>query len=286
MDIDDILRQLKGVKRAGPGKWTARCCAHDDSKPSLSIKEVEGGRVLLNCFSGCTYETLASVLGIDRERYSPRPYVAPIRRAIEEPTLDAHGLWRRWLEHTDRERVDSLGVSLGVDTDALSSLGCAWASPHNAWAFPMRNERKEVIGIRLRNDEGAKWAVKGSRSGLMIPTEDNSITENGTLWLCEGPSDTAAALTIGLKAIGRPSCIGQEQMILNYIWISKARRLVIVVDNDEPGLNGAAKLQALLSVPSAMIIPPAKDLRQFVNYGGDYQTATAMLRDLVWSVPK
>lgn len=288
MRIEDVLHQLKGVKRAGPNKWMARCCAHDDSNPSLSIKEVEGGRVLLNCFGGCSYETIASILGIGRNTQSPRPYIAPsIRAAIQDPPLDADGIWRKWFAATDRERLDSFGMTLGVDTDALHSIGCAWAAPHNAWGFPMRNEYGQVIGIRLRNDEGFKWAVKGSHQGLLIPTNDDAaLTETGTLWLTEGPTDTAAALTIGLAAIGRPSCLGQESMILKYMDIWKARRLVIVCDNDDPGLRGAAKLQSVCRVPSAIMLTPCKDLRSFVNCGGDYLTAQSMLNDLVWQIPE
>lgn len=43
-----LLSRLDGVKEAGPGKWIARCCAHEDRKPSLSIREVED-RVLVHC---------------------------------------------------------------------------------------------------------------------------------------------------------------------------------------------------------------------------------------------
>ena len=44
---------------SGPG-WKARCPAHDDRTPSLSIAAGKDGRVLLRCWAGC--ETLA-VLG-------------------------------------------------------------------------------------------------------------------------------------------------------------------------------------------------------------------------------
>jgi len=44
-------------------------------------------------------------------------------------------------------------------------------------------------------------AVKGSRSGLFIP-ESESAGEG--LYVVEGPTDTAAALTPGLSVVGRP----------------------------------------------------------------------------------
>lgn len=38
-------------------RWSARCPAHDDRTPSLSVSNGNDGRVLLRCWAGC--ETLA-----------------------------------------------------------------------------------------------------------------------------------------------------------------------------------------------------------------------------------
>lgn len=44
--------------------WTARCPAHADRSPSLSIREGDGGRVLLYCFAGCSVESICAALNI------------------------------------------------------------------------------------------------------------------------------------------------------------------------------------------------------------------------------
>lgn len=49
MPIVKILPRLEKVKRAGPDKWLAKCPAHDDKRPSLSIREAEDHKVLLKC---------------------------------------------------------------------------------------------------------------------------------------------------------------------------------------------------------------------------------------------
>ncbi len=56
--LERVLPHFKNAKRIGDG-WQATCPAHDDSSPSLSIKEGRDGRVLLKCFAGC--ETSAIV---------------------------------------------------------------------------------------------------------------------------------------------------------------------------------------------------------------------------------
>jgi hypothetical protein len=215
---------------------------------------------------------------------TPVVNVAPVRRAIEDKPIDARAMWQRWLERTEYVQLDGLGMSLGVDTDCLKAIGCAW-STFNAWAFPMRDASDNVIGIRLRNDKGEKWAVKGSKSGLFIPGGYSYINDR-VLYLVEGPTDLAAAMTIGLRAIGRAACLGQENLILGYISKQKIDRLVIVTDNDEPGLRGAEKLQSMLSILSCIWIPPTKDIREFVNLGGDYKMMQAILKDIVWTKAK
>jgi hypothetical protein len=51
------------ARRTGSG-WMARCPAHPDKIPSLSIAEGEAGRVLLKCFAGCSVESICVALKI------------------------------------------------------------------------------------------------------------------------------------------------------------------------------------------------------------------------------
>lgn len=291
MTINDVLPRLQKVKSTRRGHWIARCPAHDDRSPSLSISETADGKVLLHCFTGCSYESLLSALGIDRtQSFTPR-YV-PVKKAIEDKPIDARAMWQRWFERTDYHHLDGFGMSLGVDTESLKAIGCAWSTFH-AWAFPMKDASGNVIGIRLRNDEGDKWAVRGSKSGLFIPTEYSYVADR-IAYLVEGPTDLAAAMTIGLRAFGRAACTGQEDLILAYIIRHKIERLVIVTDNDEeklrvesghkePGLRGAVKLQSMLPIHSCLWVPPTKDIREFVNLGGSYNNVQSTIKDLVWT---
>jgi len=53
VSIPDILGRLQGVRRARDG-WSARCPAHEDDRPSLSISRGDRQPVLLHCHAGCT----------------------------------------------------------------------------------------------------------------------------------------------------------------------------------------------------------------------------------------
>jgi hypothetical protein len=47
-------------------QYNARCPAHDDNSPSLSISLGDRNQVLLKCFAGCSFEKIAQALGINK----------------------------------------------------------------------------------------------------------------------------------------------------------------------------------------------------------------------------
>lgn len=62
--IDSVLQHLENVKKTGPDKWIALCPAHDDRRPSLSIREAEDHKVLIKCWSGCGAADIVAALGL------------------------------------------------------------------------------------------------------------------------------------------------------------------------------------------------------------------------------
>lgn len=71
--IDAVLDGLERVTAGWDGEsFTALCPAHDDSNPSLSIREAEDGRVLLYCHAGCETKDVLLALGLEWEDLFPR----------------------------------------------------------------------------------------------------------------------------------------------------------------------------------------------------------------------
>jgi hypothetical protein len=176
---------------------------------------------------------------------------------------------------------------------ALESLGATWHLEKNALAFPMFDSQRNPIGIRLRNEQGFKWAISGSRNGLFIPKE---INPQLVTFLPEGPTNTAALLSIGIQAIGRPNVSAGNDLLTGAIKYFKIRRVVVVADNDElkkfgnhegrPGIEGAIKLQKELKCPSVIRLPPSplKDARDFVNRGGTAAQIQSNISGKVWMI--
>lgn len=62
--IDNLLSRLDKVKRTGDGKYQACCPAHADRSPSLTIRELDDGRILLHCFGGCDVRDVLAAIGL------------------------------------------------------------------------------------------------------------------------------------------------------------------------------------------------------------------------------
>lgn len=59
-----LLPLLDKVRSTGADKWLACCPAHSDKSPSLSIRQLDDGRMILHCFAGCPNESVISALGL------------------------------------------------------------------------------------------------------------------------------------------------------------------------------------------------------------------------------
>jgi hypothetical protein len=212
-------------------------------------------------------------------RPAPRLYM-PRPRATAPRTTDWLATLRRFERDTRTAQVIRLATALGVSQVSLFRLGIAWAGPHRAWAFPMSNAAHETIGIRLRAENGQKWAVRGSRNGIFWPSD---LGSTGPLLACEGPTDTAAMLDLGYDAIGRPSCAGGVELVIQVAHHLRRRDVVVVADADGPGIDGADRLaQALTEVGRRpKIIQPlqGKDARGWVQAGATRAGVHSAIQD-------
>jgi hypothetical protein len=208
------------------------------------------------------------------------------------PKLNVTKLMSEWMYKTKAEWIGNLASDLGVSYGSLISLGCAWCQECKAWAFQMVNGYGEPVGIRLRKSNGKKFAYPGSHNGLFIP----HMQPQSTAWITEGPTSAAAAITLGLYPISRPSCNGSLAEVGIACKRLGVRRAIIVADNDEdklrpddttynPGVDSSEALQNMLPIPSVIWVPPAKDIRVFLQLGGTAEIIHSTIRNLIWKQP-
>lgn len=145
MTIEELLPHLHGVRPRGTGKWSARCPAHPDRTPSLSVAVGNQG-ILLKCFAACSAKEICSSLNLEmRDLFFDAPDSSPVRRRpfrldhgqiALDFELTAHGLRRR------AERVLKAAHHLSIvnwsDTDislAHEALSRAHADQERAAMF-------------------------------------------------------------------------------------------------------------------------------------------------------
>lgn len=296
---------LEGLK----GRPCPKCGGRDRFAPMRDLAE-RGAVLCRHCFNGSTDpksgDGLASLrwwlgvdtaqgvrwlrawLGIDDARHLSKviatmPTVKtfrPTKSADDRKRCDSMArVFARNLTDAGREHLASL---LGVAPDALRRLQVGWNPAQQVTSWPMRNDEGEIVGIRLRDPETSrKWSVGGSdgHGVLYDPDQVLNAPQGARVWICEGASDTAALLTLGLIAIGCPSAGVGGGFIASIGHRIRPAEWVIVADADPKGIEGAKKLQSeLLAVaPVRIIYPPTgcKDARAWLGMGARRETLEA-----------
>ena len=239
----------------------------------------------------------------------------PLTTNRQSPTLDFGRVHRGY--EGDAVLVEGLATTLGVDDEALKALDVRFNPFEECWSFPMRDDEGKIVGLRFRELGGSKkWSAKGSKDGLFFGTQMLSHTQNfdrigvattvaslptpqldsvevsapitnhqtpiTELVIVEGPSDTAAAMSLGLSVVGRSSCQTGAALLRALIRRVRPQVVTIVADNDAPGIKGAELLAGQLvgcqspctdyepRLPvRVLVVPhPYKDLRAWYLTGG------------------
>lgn len=211
---------------------------------------------------------------------APRAH-ARVRVVSAAPSAHFEQLQRRLRAPADDHHVRVLAAHLGVSAESLVRLGVGVAHPQDfrefglrgsapAWTFPMRDARGAIVGLRVRVDNGDKFAFRGSSNGLFIPAGITPPLRR--LLIAEGESDVAALLDLGFVAVGRPGCTGGTQLLCRFTRRAEPDEVVIVADNDEPGTKGATTLASSLRAfcrRVRIVTPPNdhRDAREWVRAG-------------------
>ena len=116
MTIENFISRLDGAKRTSRG-WRAKCPAHDDRSPSLSIREGDRG-ILLHCFAGCSLGEICEALGLMVRDlfYSNEQDLRARREASRAREVD-----RRAREQAQRKR--GLGIDVAREAEQLVRAG-------------------------------------------------------------------------------------------------------------------------------------------------------------------
>lgn len=204
--IETILDRLQGVKQAGSGQWIACCPAHEDHKPSLSIGIGEEGQILLHCHAGCKIEDICEALGIKQTDLFPNP------KAVQT------GSKRRLVETYDYQDKDG----------QMLYQVC-------------RYEPKDFRQRRPDGTSGWIWKLNGVKRVLYQLPELLATDTNEPVFIVEGEKDVNRLSQLRLVATTNAGGAGKWHT-LSDVSALHGRKVVILPDNDEPGLKHARQV--------------------------------------------
>jgi hypothetical protein len=213
----------------------------------------------------------------------------PYRKQERAPEINAGAIISKWRSVTSAQQLSEYASELGVKASSLMELRVAWSREHGAWGWPMRDGKGRIVGIRLRWSDGRKRCVTGSHNALFYPF----CAPQKTVWVVEGGTDAAAALSIGLFAVGRPSCNGGLSDLLEVVTSLGLDRAVIIADNDDdkeradgskynPGIDGGTSLAERIGIPCCVVALPCKDLREGVRLGMNAEDIENLTQGVLW----
>jgi putative DNA primase/helicase len=249
----EIARALGG-KSAGKGHWMAKCPAHDDRSPSLSIRQ-GAERALVFCHAGCPQSTVIEALR-DRGLMPPRrdrDYVPGRDIVRPRPPTDQSRIQfvqRLWCEAFDLRgtagEVYLNARGLALDDELCGRVlrfhpACAWGDGARVPALlarfsPIENdpgaEAPPIAVLRVGlTAAGEKIGRKmlGLVAGAAIKLDADEDVELG-LGIAEGLETAMAVRAAGWRPVW---ALGSAGAIERFPVLSGIDALTIFADHDE-----------------------------------------------------
>jgi hypothetical protein len=254
MHAAEIAHALKG-KKSGRS-WTARCPAHDDSDPSLSISVSPEGKTLIHCHAGCSQDQVIAALrdrGLwhaDDRAGDNRPRLRIVGHRDDDTSRIeyAHSVWNAAIDPRDTLTEKYLGsrkLSLPPELRVMALRfhpACPWESnfaPCMIAAFRSIKDNS-VTGVhRIRLDQPERWP-KAERKMLGIVA--GSAVKLDPVWgkslvIGEGIETCMAARQLGFHPVW---ALGSSGSIKDFKLIEGVDELTILGERDHGANRNAA----------------------------------------------
>jgi AAA domain len=253
--VDALLERLEHVKRRGAG-WQARCPAHEDRHPSLSIGVGDDGRALVKCHAGCTVDAVLAALGLESRDLFPQDHRHDGAIVDAFPYHDADG--RLLFEAVRFEPKD---FALRRPNGAGGWVWNLGRTPRQVYRLP---EVREAVAARER----AVWITEGEKHADLLRRRGRVATTN----------------PMGAGKWNQPAYADA---------LAGAARVIVLADDDTPGRDHADEVARSLAgrvgeLKVVELYPRGESKRDVVDFYADADTpedADRQLAALVEQAP-
>ena len=247
--------------------WSARCPAHEDRRPSLSVSEGENGTVLVHCHAGCEFEQICDAVGL---RGADLMTDAPSTVSTSTQPRETEG--KRQL----RRQANSKPSVTTYDTAnaAIEALERKHGKRSDLWTYHDANG--DQVGVIVRWDKaggkdirpvarrGDRWTVGGMpepRPLYGLP----DLAGADRVFITEGEKAADAARAIGLTAT--TSAHGSQSPDKTDWSPLAGKECVILPDNDDPGGKYADTVAAILTKLTPAPVVKVVELPELPDHG-------------------
>ncbi len=222
-----LLDRLDGVRDVGQRNWSARCPAHDDVTPSLSVSVGDDGRVLLHCHAGCDAKAIVEALGLTLPDLFPDP--PKNRGGRNTPTWDTPDAAISAAERRNGRCVGRWSY-LNVEGNEVFVVA--------------RFERKGRKTYRPLHFDGTGWRY-GSPRGPWPLYRLREVAAAPTVYAVEG--ERCADLVYDLGVVGTTSAHGASSPHKTTWSPLAGKNVVVLPDHDEAGKRYADAVVRVLA---------------------------------------
>jgi hypothetical protein len=241
--LDRVLRRLPDAKQQSDGQYRAKCPAHEDRNPSLSVCTGVDGRVLLHCHAGCKTTAILDALNLVWGDIYPR-----VQKNVPKA--------KSW---TDIAAYDY--------RDAHGSMLYQVLRQQNGTDKRFRQRRPDGNG-------GWVWNLNGVDRVLYRLPDLLAADPAKPVFVVEGEKDADRLASLGLAATCSPHGAGKWRE--DYNVHLRDRRIIVIPDNDPPGQRHARQVAKNLVDVAASVqilelpdLPEHGDVSKWLDNGGD-----------------
>jgi hypothetical protein len=211
--VQNLVQRLK-AQRSGQG-WKAKCPAHDDQTPSLSINEGADGRALIKCHGGCSPDAVLSAAGMFLSDLFPAPIktaqAAPVKatpvvqpRPLGELLDGVCKILRRYVVFQSREQAEAVALWV-AHTWALEAFDYTpILAVHSAEKRSGKTRLLDVLALVVKGP----WRAAGASEAVLFRKVDR---DKPTLLYDEVDTVFHAKKNDGMENIRRFFNVGYER---------------------------------------------------------------------------
>jgi len=264
--LQDVLDELEAVEQTGSDKWKARCPAHDDNNPSLSVTVGHDYPVLLHCHAGCDFSSIADELDSLSTSWAPWEGTEVDRYTYEsadgDPLFDVVRFEMRDEEHPACGDKDFRQQAHLPNHEEAGENGCP---PGYVWG----RKKHDIDPVLYRLPEVREAADAGE-----------------IMFVVEGEKDVHTLEEWGFTATTNPQGTGEWKT--QHTEALSGARVVVLPDNDSEGREHGRMIaqEVLPAVESVRVVslpdlPKKGDVTDWAQAGGTAER----LKELVEEEP-